>query len=122
MTQYARGRRFEWALAKQLRDDGAIVIRSAGSHGEADLVAFYRWGTVAIQAKTRNPTSAERAKVIAASQLSCATWALVWRNKSGIWWETYVDGQQEGAWTQPLKSEGGTGRKIATTKGCSASR
>lgn len=39
MTFYARGAAFERQVKRQLEDMGWIVIRSAGSHGIADLVA-----------------------------------------------------------------------------------
>lgn len=38
-TQYSRGRRKEWQLAAQLKEDGWEVVRSAGSHGLWDLCA-----------------------------------------------------------------------------------
>lgn len=39
---YIRGRAFEYKVAKELEARGAtLVVRSAGSKGLADLVAFY---------------------------------------------------------------------------------
>jgi Holliday junction resolvase len=40
MTQGTAGRRFEWKVRDALRADGYTVIRSAGSKGAVDLVAF----------------------------------------------------------------------------------
>jgi len=40
MSAGARGSNRERAVAEQLRGDGWIVYRSAGSHGNADLVAL----------------------------------------------------------------------------------
>lgn len=37
---YLRGRRAEWALQKQLREAGFEALRTAGSHGKADLIVF----------------------------------------------------------------------------------
>jgi len=35
---YAKGRRLEYELAKKLRNAGWVTLRTAGSHGFADLV------------------------------------------------------------------------------------
>ncbi len=40
MTAYRRGADFERKVAAHLRGDGYVVIRSAGSRGECDLVAL----------------------------------------------------------------------------------
>ena len=40
MNQYRRGVRAEYLLKKKLESDGYYVVRSAGSHGAADLVAW----------------------------------------------------------------------------------
>jgi len=40
MSQYARGATFERATKAHLEPVGYVVIRAAGSHGEADLVAL----------------------------------------------------------------------------------
>ena len=40
MTQYQRGASFERRVKKYLEEKGYYVIRSAGSHGFGDLVAF----------------------------------------------------------------------------------
>jgi Holliday junction resolvase len=40
MTQGTAGRRFEWKVRDALRADGYTVIRSAGSKGAVDLIAF----------------------------------------------------------------------------------
>ena len=39
-TNYQRGYRLERLAVKQLRDKGYYVIRSAGSHGAADIIAL----------------------------------------------------------------------------------
>jgi len=38
--KYERGRAFEYAVKKKLEERGWTVIRAAGSHGWADLVAW----------------------------------------------------------------------------------
>ena len=97
MTQYARGRRFEWKLAAQLKAAGAIVMRSAGSHGEADLVALWGNEAWAIQAKTRKPTAAELRKIVKASKRSAAAWWLmVWPDGRGIVYRQWLGGRELG--------------------------
>lgn len=41
MTQYKRGANFERAAKKKLEELGFFVVRAAGSHGVADLIAFH---------------------------------------------------------------------------------
>ena len=40
MTNYQRGRTFEYQVRDHLQDRGFVVVRSAGSHTPADLVAL----------------------------------------------------------------------------------
>ena len=40
LTKYERGRAYEYRIAKKLRAEGWTVLRTAGSHGFADLVAI----------------------------------------------------------------------------------
>ena len=40
LTKYERGRAYEYRIAKKLRAEGWTVLRMAGSHGFADLVAI----------------------------------------------------------------------------------
>lgn len=40
MNQYRRGVRVEYLLKKKLESERYYVVRSAGSHGAADLVAW----------------------------------------------------------------------------------
>jgi Holliday junction resolvase len=37
---YLRGRRLEWQVKKDLERDGWIAVRTAGSHGHWDIIAF----------------------------------------------------------------------------------
>jgi hypothetical protein len=77
MTQGTAGRRFEWKVRDALRADGYTVIRSAGSKGAVDLVAFKVGGRdrsftspapqlLFVQAKRTNGTipPAERAELL----------------------------------------------------------
>lgn len=51
MTHYQRGAAFERAVAARLDTDGYLVLRAAGSHGVADLVAIKPGEVVLIQCK-----------------------------------------------------------------------
>lgn len=39
-THYSRGRAYEYKAKQELESEGYTVIRSAGSHGPYDLIAF----------------------------------------------------------------------------------
>ena len=51
MTNYDRGRRFEWAVRDHLTAEGYDVIRSAGSKSKVDLVALKPGQTLLVQCK-----------------------------------------------------------------------
>jgi Holliday junction resolvase len=51
LTQYSRGRKFEWEVRDLLRSNGYVVIRSAGSKGSADLVAGKGGHSLFVQCK-----------------------------------------------------------------------
>jgi len=52
MKSYIKGRRLEYKVKKLLEDKGYYVIRSAGSHGSADLIAGNGYEVMLIQCKT----------------------------------------------------------------------
>ena len=60
---YRAGRRFEYAVKKELSAGSVACIRAAGSHGAFDLVVFYRKLVYAVQCKNRAPTAEERRKL-----------------------------------------------------------
>ena len=59
-NRYAKGRRAEWRARDELEVLGFTVIRSSGSRGPFDLVAFDALGFKLIQVKTSYRTSARR--------------------------------------------------------------
>ena len=60
MTNYSRGAIFERKVKKAFEDEGWVVIRSAGSHGQFDLVCISAYGSIMLlQCKTRKPTRKE---------------------------------------------------------------
>ena len=50
-TNYEAGRRFEYKRMKVWRANGAVVMRTAGSHGPFDLIAICDGEVVLIQCK-----------------------------------------------------------------------
>lgn len=54
-TNYRRGATFERQVAAALEVDGYRVIRAAGSHGKADLVALKPSQVVLVQCKLSGP-------------------------------------------------------------------
>lgn len=57
MNRYRTGANFERALARALRSRGIWVIRSAGSKGPADLIAWYGERKALIQCKAGGSVS-----------------------------------------------------------------
>lgn len=63
MTNYERGRRFEYKIKKMLEKVGFTVFRTAGSHGDVDLIAINNTETFLLQLKYGKPiTKADRKK------------------------------------------------------------
>jgi hypothetical protein len=56
---YESGRRFEYKIANELRADGHMILRTAGSHGAFDLVAISPEGEVGLIQCKRCKTDAE---------------------------------------------------------------
>jgi hypothetical protein len=46
MTQYRRGRQKEYEFMKMMRDDGYVTLRTAGSHGDWDILFYKDQGTM----------------------------------------------------------------------------
>lgn len=57
MNAYAKGRAFEQEVSRYLRGKGIWVIRSAGSKGAADLVAWYGGRRALLQCKLGSKSS-----------------------------------------------------------------
>ena len=72
---------------------GAIVVRSAGSRGPADLVAMYDYATWAIQVKRAKPTAAEVEAVRMVSAKTLARWAVVHYNGGLVSLQAFWDGK-----------------------------
>lgn len=54
MSHYAAGRRFEWQVRDDLADNGYIIVRAAGSKGDAkvDLIAIKPGQLLFVQCKS----------------------------------------------------------------------
>ncbi|NIQ88667.1 MAG: hypothetical protein GWN93_06130 [Deltaproteobacteria bacterium] len=59
-TKYEQGRRFEQRVRNYLEEAGYCVVRSAGSKGPADLVAFDQSVIMLIQCATSEEAKSER--------------------------------------------------------------
>lgn len=46
MTKYSKGRKKEYEIMHQLEREGWTVLRTAGSHGFADLIAISSYGLI----------------------------------------------------------------------------
>lgn len=80
MTNYRRGRKREYACAAQLRIEGCSVIRSAGSHGPFDVVAFQPGGLIRlIQVKL------DSSSVTRANKMELAAFADAFRCRAELW-------------------------------------
>jgi Holliday junction resolvase len=58
-ANYESGRRFEYKIAKELRAEGHVVMRTAGSHGPFDLICITPEGDVGLIQCKRVKTDAE---------------------------------------------------------------
>lgn len=83
-SQYARGTAFERAVRHSLEEDGYEVIRSAGSKGKVDLVAFKKGQILFIQCKLNGLCApSERAEVLRLSSLVGALPIVAYKGTEG---------------------------------------
>lgn len=78
MNRYAKGANFERALARALRSRGIWVIRSAGSKGPADLIAWCGGRKALIQCKVGGGASPLEVQALraAARALGSTAWVV----------------------------------------------
>jgi Holliday junction resolvase len=95
LTQYQRGYRFELLVKKKWEDRGYWVIRAAGSHGKADLVALIHDGdqclVYLVQCKLKGVISLQDREELAklANDLHC-TAVLAYKNKDNVYKEEWL--------------------------------
>lgn len=85
INRYRKGRAFEYRLIKLYRDTGYDpVIRSSGSHGPFDIIAFNEKSVTLTQCKSRKPSrkEIEALKKIKIAE-NCSKW-IVWPEKDKI--------------------------------------
>lgn len=80
-TNYERGRNYEYRCKKKLEADGWTVLRTAGSHGAADLVCYLpQWHpsfpVQFVQCKL-SPTKADRDKIERLRRETGLIWVLM---------------------------------------------
>ena len=109
-TQYEYGVDAERRLAKKFQEQGAIVVRAAGSHGPIDLVVIDKDGTHLIQVKATREGSprdavlrayADAALVVRDLPPNCYLEAYCWSGRDRLWHKAFELGQagvEEGLW------------------------
>ena len=103
MTHYSRGAAFERLVKADLEKRGYLVVRSAGSHGVADLVAVpgddcAGGATLLVQCKTSGRMSPkERQEMTATSMNYDALAVRAWRPKRG---RICYDRPDSGEWAE----------------------
>jgi hypothetical protein len=85
MTNYAAGRRLEWAARNDLRKQGYTVIRSAGSKTPIDLIALNDREMIVIQVKKDAGDVAAAVASLAALALPAQVRREVWERERGGW-------------------------------------
>lgn len=83
-SQYRRGAEFERSAKRALQEQGFFVVRAAGSHGPADLVAMRRDMWFLIQCKLGGELSGHEAEILVelADAVGCRA-ALCGKGKRG---------------------------------------
>ena len=91
MTRYTLGVKAEYAARDKLLEMGAsLVVRSAGSHGPVDLVAFFPDYTLLVQIKTttrKNPSYRDDLDKLAAVDVAsnCVKELWCWFRNKRAW-------------------------------------
>lgn len=81
---YRRGRAFEYRVKHHLEKHGCFVVRSASSHGPADLVALKEGKALLVQCKMRgNLSKVEKEELIHAASLAGADCCLAYLDPYG---------------------------------------
>ncbi len=91
-TSYERGRQGEYRVIRDLRSQGYVCIRTAGSHGALDVLAWNTQGLRFIQVKTyidRNPGYKDDIQKLMDMPLPPLSSAELWVHKQGAtpYWE-----------------------------------
>ncbi len=79
MTNYRRGRAFEYQVRDHLRERGFVVVRSAGSHTPADLVALGDLAPWIVQVKRDGRLSATERDAVLTMAKQARAWPILAR-------------------------------------------
>ncbi len=86
MSSYARGRRLEYQARNLLIARGYTVVRSAGSKGPVDLVAWNERHVLFIQVKANGQVrSADKQKLLGFPIPKRGAYREIWEKKRGNW-------------------------------------
>lgn len=83
MNKYSKGRRFEYKIMRLLKADGYNVLRSAGSHGLYDIVAWNSKEVRFIQAKHKDYVSPQEINKIWEDSMPAVCRREIWYLKNG---------------------------------------
>jgi len=85
MSNYSRGRDFEWQVRDYLRENGYEVVRAAGSKTKLDLIAMKPRQLIFVQCKrSALPSPAERMRVAELAGMVGAVPAIARKVRGGV--------------------------------------
>jgi Holliday junction resolvase-like predicted endonuclease len=104
MTAYRRGARLEYLARDVLRQQGYVVVRSAGSHGPFDLVAVNGRAVLLVQVKKKGQSIWLALKPLASVRVPRCTRKQVWvyhpaRGRTRARWQIIEAPNGENQWT-----------------------
>jgi len=79
-TPYEIGREREYHIADMLRDEGYLVMRTAGSHSPFDLVAVNGEQVRFVQVQTKMPTPTQISALREIEVPECATKEIIYKH------------------------------------------
>ena len=85
MTAYRRGARLEYLARDVLRQQGYVVVRSAGSHGPFDLVAVNGRAVLLVQVKQKGQSIRLALEQLAGVRVPRCARKQVWVYHRGQW-------------------------------------
>ncbi len=98
MTAYRRGARLEYLARDRLRQQGYVVVRSAGSHGPFDLIAVNAQRVLLIQVKQKGQSVRLALEHLAAVHTPHSVRKQVWVYHRGQW--RVIDANGDTQWKQ----------------------
>ena len=99
MTAYRRGARLEYLARDVLRQQGYVVVRSAGSHSPFDLIAVNERQVLFIQVKKQGQSIRLALQHLAGVRAPRNARKEVWVYHRGLW--RVIDASGDTSWKQP---------------------